>query len=60
MLIKIKDHRIVASEVQSFFWNKDALYLGLKGNVGPYIIDGPKTLLDEFEKQYNEIMGMCF
>ena len=67
MLIKIYDHRIVASEVQNFVWqeydyssglkiDKPVLFIIMKGERNTISIKGPKTLLDEFEKQYNEIM----
>lgn len=67
MLIKIYDYRIVASEVQYFYWqeidsssglsvNNNRLLIAIKDNENYLCIPGPKTLLDEFEKQYNEIM----
>jgi len=58
MLIKIKDHRIVASEVMYFGWyenieeNEDALHIIFKCQDHLNVV-GPRTLLDEFEKQYN-------
>lgn len=76
MIIKIYDYRIVASEVQSFYWKDNVetfpinlgvkkamtsfFYVKLKGKDCPLSMEGPKTLLGQFEKQYQKYLDDCY
>lgn len=70
MIIKVKDHRVLATEIQAFFWREHTdedgepygvLKIILKGQTqGCLNIEGSKTLLGQMEKSYLEAMRPIF
>jgi len=69
MLIKVYNGRFEFGEVQGFNWYRVSsstlvdmgiLEVFLKGKTGIVKISAPKTVLGQFEKQYNDIEKMIF
>lgn len=70
MIIKVKDHRVLATEIQAFFWQEytdedgepcGVLKIILKGQAKWCLdIKGSKTLLGQMEKSYLEAMRPMF
>lgn len=62
MIIKIKDQRVVAGEVESYVWIPETegndqegnLFIVTKNDEDPIGVYGPKTLLGQMDKQMDE------
>lgn len=63
MIIGINDYRIVASEVENYYWiaedesgdeQNGHLYIVSKNDDEPFAIEGPKSLLEKMDQQMLE------